>query len=85
MNINNKENSETKSFSSKSKDQYDVSQCGEHDCSAHNEKRIEVIIGIQVCLVSEMNINYKENGGKKSFSYKSKASISCTPMWRTWL
>ena len=27
-----------------------------------------------------MNFNYKENGGKNRFSYKSKASISCIPM-----
>ena len=26
-----------------------------------------------------MNINYKENDGKKSFSYKSKALVSCIP------
>ena len=30
-------------------------------------KRMGVITSIQVCLISQMNINYKENGGKKSF------------------
>ena len=28
-------------------------------------KRMEFIMGIQVCLVSWMNFDYKENGGKK--------------------
>ena len=46
-------------------------------------KRMEVIMGIQVYPISGMNFNYKENGGKKSFSCKSKASISSFPMGRT--
>ena len=33
-------------------------------------KRMQLIMSIQVCLISQMNINYKENGGKKSFSCK---------------
>ena len=37
-------------------------------------KRMVIIISIQVCLFSRMNFNYKEDGGKKSFSFKSKAS-----------
>ena len=37
-------------------------------------------MSIQVCFISQTNINYKENGGKKSFSCKSKALISCIPM-----
>ena len=48
-------------------------------------KRIEIIIGIQVCLIPRMNVDYKESGGEKTFSYKSKASISCILLWRTWL
>ena len=36
-------------------------------------KRMEITISIQVCLISRMNTNYKENGGKKSFSCKPKA------------
>ena len=35
-------------------------------------KRIEIIMSIQVCLISWVNIIYRENGGKKSFSCKSK-------------
>ena len=35
-------------------------------------KRIEIIMSIQVCLTSQMNFDFKENGGKKSFSRKSK-------------
>ena len=42
-----------------------------------------IIMSIQVCHISRMNLDYKENGGKKSFSCKSKASISCIPLWRT--
>ena len=38
MNINSKENGGKKSFACKSMHQYRVSQCREHDCSAHNEK-----------------------------------------------
>ena len=41
---------------------------------------MEIITSIQDCLISWININYKENGGKKRFSYKSKASISCIPI-----
>ena len=48
-------------------------------------KGVEIIMSIQVCLTSSMNINFKKNGGKKSFPYKSKASISCILMKRTWL
>ena len=48
-------------------------------------KRIEIIKCIHVCLISRMNFDYTKNGWKKSFSCKSKASISCIPMWRQWL
>ena len=41
-------------------------------------KGMEIIMSIQVCLISWTNINFKENGGKKSFSCKSKASMLCT-------
>ena len=43
-------------------------------------KRIEIIMSIQVSLIPRINFNNKENGGKKSLSCKSKASISCVPM-----
>ena len=39
----------------------------------------------QVCLISQLNLGNKENGGKKRFSCKSKKSILCIPKWRTWL
>ena len=62
--------------------QYRAFEYGQHDCSANN-KKMEIIMSIQVCLISQMNFDYKENGGKKSFSCKSKASILCIPMRRT--
>ena len=43
-------------------------------------KAMEIILSIQVCLISRMNFDYEENGGKKTFSCKSKASISRIPM-----
>ena len=46
-------------------------------------KRMGIIMGIQVCLILQVNINYKENRGKKRFFCKSKASISYIPMWKT--
>ena len=30
-------------------------------------KRMENVMGIQVCFLSLMNLDYKENGGKKAF------------------
>ena len=29
-------------------------------------KKMEIIMSIKVCLVSQMNINYKENSGRKA-------------------
>ena len=75
---------EIKAFLSKSKHQYRVSQCEEHDCRAY-DKKMEIITSIQACLISWMNTNYKENGGKKSFSCQTKESISCIPIKRTCL
>ena len=79
MNTNYKENSGKKAFVANPRHQYPVSQCGERDCNAHN-KKMEIIMSIQVCLILWVNANYKENGGKKRFYCKSKASISCIPM-----
>ena len=31
------------------------------------KKGMEIVMGIQVCLISWMNFDYTENGGKKSF------------------
>ena len=39
-------------------------------------KRMEIIISIHVCPISQTNFDYKENLGNKSFSCKSKALIS---------
>ena len=30
-------------------------------------KKMDIIMNIQVCLISHMNFGYKENGGKKAF------------------
>ena len=30
-------------------------------------KRMEIVMSVQVCLISRINIDYKENGGKKAF------------------
>ena len=30
-------------------------------------KRMEIVMCIQVCLISRMNFDYKENGGNKAF------------------
>ena len=42
--------------------------------------KMEIIMHFQVCLISWMNFDYKENGGNKSFSCQINASISCIPM-----
>ena len=34
--------------------------------------RMEIITSIKVCSISQVNINYKENGEKESFSCKLK-------------
>ena len=39
-------------------------------------ERMEIIISIQVFLISRMNFDYTKKGGKESFSSKTKASIS---------
>ena len=43
-------------------------------------KGMEIITNIQARLISWMDFDYKENGGKKSFSCKSRASMSCIPI-----
>ena len=47
-------------------------------------KSTEIVMKIQVWLISRLNFDYKENGKNKSFTYKSKASISCIPIWGAW-
>ena len=46
-------------------------------------KRMEIRISMFVSF-SQINFDYMENGGKKSFTCKRKASISCIPIWKTW-
>ena len=43
-------------------------------------KRMEITMSIDVCLISRINFDYKENGGKKSFLAKSEALLSCIPI-----
>ena len=45
-------------------------------------KRIEIIMTIQVCFISHMNLKIRKMVERKAFLAKSKLSISCTPMWR---
>ena len=35
-------------------------------------KAMEIIISIQVCLLSQMNLDFKDNGGKKAFPANPK-------------
>ena len=55
-----------KDFLANPKHQYRVSRYGEHDC---NEiiKRMEIVMGIQVCLILWMDFDYQKNSGKKAF------------------
>ena len=46
-------------------------------------KRMEIIMSIQNCPISWKNIIYRENGGRKSFSCKSKSPILCILTWRS--
>ena len=62
---------EGKAFLANAKHQDRISQCGEQNCSANN-KKIEVIMSIHVRLIPWMDINYKENGEKQSFSSNPK-------------
>ena len=67
---------ERKAFLPNPKHQYRVSQKGEHDGSADN-KKVEIIMGIQVCLISHMNFNYNKNGGRKSFCFANLKHQYC--------
>ena len=53
---------EIKAFLANPKHQDPISQCGEHGLVLIT-KRMEIIKVVQVCLISRININYKENGG----------------------
>ena len=65
---------ERNAFLANPRHQYRVSQWEEHDCSAINEKNGDhnEYPGLSPFT---MNFNYKENGGKKSFSCQTKAPI----------
>ena len=45
-------------------------------------KRKDIIMSVQVCLISQINFDCKENNGNKIFSWKSKALISRIPIRR---
>ena len=49
------------------------------------KERMEIIMHIQVCLISQINFNNRENGRNKSFSCQIKASISSILIRWTWL
>ena len=82
MNFDYKEHGGNKSFSSESIASI-LCPNVENMIVVPIRKGMEIIMSMQVCPTSWMNFDYKENGGKKSFSCKAKASISCIPMWRT--
>ena len=71
-----------KAFLANPKPQDHVSQLREHDCSSCNKKN-EDYYKYPRLSHSQVNVSYKENARKKSFYYKSKALISCIPIWRT--
>ena len=46
-------------------------------------KGIKIIIRIHVCLFWQINIDSKENGGEKNFSWETQTSTSCITMrWK---
>ena len=75
---------ERKAFLANPKHQDHVSQSREHDYSANNKKSGDYYVYPSLCHCTD-ELWLQGNGGKKSFSYKSKALISCIPMRRTWL
>ena len=68
MNINYKESDRRKAFLANPKHQCFASQWEDHDCSEHNKKNVDDCSENPYLSNSWMNISYKENGGKKSFS-----------------
>ena len=72
-----------KPFLANQKHQYRISK-EKNMITVPTIKRIELIMSIQVCLITRMKSNYMKNSGKKNFSCKSKASRSCIPTWITW-
>ena len=70
---------ERKAFLANPNHQYRVSQLKELNCSAHNKKKGDYYEHPSLSH-SMININYKGNGGMKTLSCKSKASISRIPV-----
>ena len=85
MNFNYKENWGKKKLFLKIQGVNIMYPNGENTIVVPKAMKMDIITSIDVCPISRVNINYKENGEMKSFSCKSKASISCVPMRRTWL
>ena len=79
MDINYKENNGKKVFLAIPRHRYHVCRCGEHNCSA-NEQGNRDSNKYPSLSHFRINFNYKESGGKKSFSCQIKASISSIPM-----
>ena len=73
---------ERKYFLANPKHQDRISQCKEHDYSDNNKMNGDYY-EYPSCLILQINFDYKELGGKKSFSCKFKASRSCILIWRT--
>ena len=71
MSFDYKENGGKKSFSCKSK--ASILRITMKGIGLYANKKMEIIMSIQVCLISRINFYYKENGGNKNFSFKSKA------------
>ena len=70
---------EEKDFLANPKHQYGVPQCVEHDCSANN-KKMTVIMSIQVCVISWMNLDYKENGANPNIMYTNEGNKIVVPI-----
>ena len=70
MNINYKENGGKKVFPSNQSINIMYPHV-ENMIAVPITKSMKIITRIQVCLILKMNINFKENGGKKCFSCKS--------------
>ena len=67
MNFDYQENGEKKSFSYESEACNIIYPNDANMIVVPIRKGIEIITSIHVCLISQININYKEYGGQKSF------------------
>ena len=85
MNIGSKESGKGKSFSCETKAPISCIPMGRTCLWWPIQKLGEIITSIQICLIQRTNFDLKENGGKKSFSYETKAPISCIAKGRTCL